>query len=81
LKDAGNKIFGEFFRDDSLSPAVYEHRMCKALQYYNKADNLARNAQEKSSILKNIATTKFRIGERLYTQKLQHTSPKRRLDF
>ncbi|EFX65699.1 hypothetical protein DAPPUDRAFT_117072 [Daphnia pulex] len=75
LKEAGNQIFRETFRDDSLSPAVYEHRMCKALQYYNKADNLARNAQEKSSILKNMATTKFRIGERLYTRKFQHQQP------
>ncbi|XP_046443360.1 uncharacterized protein LOC124193538 [Daphnia pulex] len=75
LKDAGNQIFRETFRDDSLSPVVYQHRMCKALQYYNKADNLARNAQEKSSILKNMAATKFRIGERLYTRKYQHQQP------
>jgi hypothetical protein len=72
LKDAGNQIFRETFRDDLLSPAVYQHRMCSALQYYNKAATLARNAQEKSSILKNMAATKFRIGERLYTRKYQH---------
>ncbi len=75
LKEAGNQIFKETFRDDSLSPAVYQHRMCSALQYYNKAATLARNPEEKSSILKNMAATKFRIGERLYTRKYQHQQP------
>lgn len=75
MKEAGNQIFRETFRDDSLSPAVYQHRMCSALQYYNKAATLTRNAQEKSSILKNMAATKFRIGERLYTRKYQHQQP------
>jgi hypothetical protein len=67
----GNTFFKETMQDDSLSPVLYQGRMCQALQFYNKAASVACDAKERSSILKNIAATQFRIGERLYRQ-LQH---------
>jgi hypothetical protein len=71
LKEMGNTFFKETMQDDSLSPVLYQGRMCQALQFYNKAASVACDAKERSSILKNIAATQFRIGERLYRQ-LQH---------
>lgn len=66
FKNLGNQIFQKTYQDLTLSPVLYKERICQALQYYNKASNLARNAKEKSSILKNIAASQFRIGEKCY---------------
>ena len=65
LKELGNKLFSETNRNGNLPPIIYQHRLCQALQFYNKAGNLAKSAQQVSSIGKNLALTQMRIAEKL----------------
>ena len=62
----GNVIFKSVCNDAALAPVVYQNRMSEALQFYNKALASCYKVEDRASILKNIATTQFRIGNRLY---------------
>jgi tetratricopeptide (TPR) repeat protein len=62
----GNVIFKSVCNDAALAPVVYQNRMSEALQFYNKALASCYKDEDRASILRNIAATQFRIGNRLY---------------
>ena len=65
LKELGNELFKETNRNENLSSIFYQQRLCQALQFYNRAGNLAKSTQQVPSIGKNVALTQMRIAEKL----------------
>ena len=62
----GNEIFRATVAQVGLAPSIFEKRMNEAIHQYKRAEGLCRDDDNKSSILKNIAITQFRLGEKLY---------------
>ncbi len=65
-KERGNRLFRDTYLDHNLAVCVYQMRMSRAIQFYNKALPFASNDKDRASVWKNLAVTYFRIGEHIY---------------